>query len=253
MKKRVYTVLTVLAISACVNTGSAKATAPSDIVCIAHRGGASTHTEETAFTYEASISASVKEVEGDVRWTATGYPYMLHDSTLGLFGHPSVALSTISGATATGLTYVSATGDKLLSLYALRQQLIDAPAVRLQLELKTILTEDQWTMLATRVDPIKDRTTITSFNKDTVQEAQIRGYRTGLLSTVFDETTEAPIFAISFSALDADNVALHKRRGVDTQTWTIDTESQWNTAADAGVTGIITNDPVGCMEWTEGT
>jgi hypothetical protein len=177
---------------------------------------------------------------------------MLHNATLGLFGHPSVALADINGATATGPTYVSATGDKLLSLYALRQQLIDAPAVKAQFELKTVLTESQWDMLATRLDPIKDRTTITSFNKDTVQEAQIRGYRTGLLASTFDETTEAPIFAINFSALDPDNTALHKRRGVDTQTWTIDTETQWNEAASAGVTGIITNDPIGCMEWTQG-
>lgn len=230
----------------------AVATLPADIICIAHRGGETSHTEQTAFSYTTALTAGVPEVEGDVRWTSTGYPYMLHDSDMGLFGHPTVALSSISGSTATGPTYESVTGDKILSLYALRQQLVASPTTRTQLELKTVLTEAQWTMLATRLNPIKDRTTLTSFNKDTVQAAQEHGYRTGLLSSTFDETTEAPTFAINYNALEPDDVDIHKRVGVDTQTWTINTVAQWNDAASAGVTAIITDDPVGCMAWTEG-
>jgi glycerophosphoryl diester phosphodiesterase len=57
------------------------------------------------------------------------------------------------------------------------------------------------------------------------------------------------MFAIDFAALEPDDVAIHAGVGVVTQTWTIDTETEWDDAAAAGVTAIITNDPVGCMTW----
>lgn len=224
---------------------------PAPVQCIAHRGGPTTHTEETEPTYEAALDAGVSEVEGDIRWTATGYPYMLHDATLGLFGHSSVAISSVSGTTLGGSTYISTSGDKIESLYALRQQILAHPGARLQAELKTVPTSEQWAMLATRLNPIKDVTTLTSFNADTVQEAQIRGYRTGLLASTFSETTEAPVFAQDFSTIEPDDVDIHKRRGVTTQAWTPDTESAWNDLASAGVTAIITNKPLDCIEWNE--
>lgn len=241
-----------LAVAVLVGAGSVSpdsSAAASPITCIAHRGGAGTHTEETATTYADALTAGVLEVEGDVRWTSTGYPYMLHDATMGLFAHPAVNLADISGTTATGTTYVSTSGDKLMSLYELRELILDHPGSRLQAELKTTLTTAQWTMLATRLDAIKSRVTLTSFSKPTIQAAQEHGYRTGLLSTVFDLTSEGPTFIQDFSTLEPDDVAVHASVGVDTQTYTIDTATDWDTAAAAGVTAIITNDPVGCRTW----
>jgi glycerophosphoryl diester phosphodiesterase len=234
-----------------IGPAPATATAPANVTCIAHRGGdhwSPAHTEETAATYAAAITAGVPEVEGDARFTSTGYPYLLHDATLGLFGHSSTTLAAVSGTVATGPTYVSATGDQLLSLYSLREMLKVVPT-RLQLELKTTLTEPNWVMLASRLDPIKDKVTITSFNPDTVQAAQEHGYRTGYLSSTFSESTEAPTWVQDFATLEPDDVALHAARGVATQTWTIDTANDWDAAAAAGVTGIITNDPAACMVW----
>lgn len=248
-------VLAVALLATAGPVGPARATSPADVECIAHRGGnrwTPAHTEETADTYAAAIAAGVAEVEGDVHWSSTGYPYLLHDATMGLFAHPSVTLASISGTTATGPTYVSATGDQILSLYALRTMLVASPATRAQIELKTVLTDDQWTMLATRLDAIRGRVTITSFNRDTVQAAQVHGYRTGLLSGTPDVTTEAPTFVQDFATLDADDVAAHALVGVATQVYTPDTIADWNAAAAAGVTAIITDDPIGCATWATG-
>jgi glycerophosphoryl diester phosphodiesterase len=239
----------IAAVLAVLSAGTSAGATPPPITCIAHRGGPTTHTEETEPTYTDALDAGVIEVEGDVRWTSTGYPYMLHNADLGLFAHPAVNLADISGTTATGSTYVSTTGDHLMSLYSLRELLLLYPGTRLQAELKTTLTTAQWTMLASRLDPIKARVTITSFSKATVQAAQEHGYRTGLLSSTFDPTTEAPIFAQDFATLEPDDVAIHDGVGVTTQTWTIDTSTQWDAAATAGVTAIITNAPVACMTW----
>jgi glycerophosphoryl diester phosphodiesterase len=245
--------LGIIAVVSLVPRAEAEATAPADVRCIAHRGGTAWtpgHTEQTDDTWDAALAAGVAEIEGDVRFTSTGYPYLLHDANLTLFGHGSVPISSVSGTTATGPTYVSASGDKLMSLYSARQKLVANPGVAAQFELKVEPTEDQWDMLANRLGPIKERTTITSFNRATIQEAQVRGYRTGLLSSTFSDTTEAPIFAINFNALEPDDVDIHSRVGVATQTWTIDTVAQWDDAAAAGVTAIITNDPAGCMAWS---
>jgi glycerophosphoryl diester phosphodiesterase len=243
-----FAAATALALSVISPAGAGAVAAP--VECIAHRGGATTHTEETEPTYEAALDAGVPEVEGDIRWTSTGYPYMLHDATLGLFGHSSVAISSVSGTTLGGATYVSTSGDHIESLYALRQQILAHPGSKLQAELKTVLTSAQWTMLATRLDPIKDVTTITSFDPDTIQEAQIRGYRTGFLASTFSETTEAPIYAQDFSTIEPDDVDIHNRRGVTTQAWTPDTVSAWNDLRSAGVSAIITNKPLDCMTWS---
>jgi glycerophosphoryl diester phosphodiesterase len=232
---------------------AAVATAPADVRCIAHRAGnawSPATTEQTAESYAAAIAAGVPEIESDVRFTSTGYPYLLHDANLTLFDHPTVPLSTVSGTTATGPTYVSATGAQLFSLYSARQLLLASPTTLAQFELKTVPTEANWTMLASRLDPIKDRVTLTSFNPVTIQAAQEHGYRTGYLSSTFSESTEAPTWVQDYATLEPDDVDIHARRGVATQTWTIDTEAEWDAAAAAGVTGIITNDPVACLEWS---
>jgi glycerophosphoryl diester phosphodiesterase len=245
-----------LAVAVIFGTGTSTAapTAPADVVCVAHRGGnqwSPAHTEQTGATWEAALAAGVPVIEGDVRFTSTGYPYLLHDANLTLFGHPTVPLSTISGTVASGATYVSTTGDKILSLYSAREKLLAAPDVRAEFELKTTLDADDWTMLASRLDPIRSRVTITSFSKATVQAAQEHGYRTGLLASTFEPTAEAPTYGINFAALEPDDVAIHAAVGVATSTWTIDTQTQWEDAAAAGVTHIITNDPAACMTWTE--
>lgn len=227
-----------------------------NVTCVAHRGGSHwlpAHTEQTEATWDQAIAANVPVVEGDIRFTSTGYPYLLHDATLGLYGHPTVALASVTGTTASGPTYVSATGDKIQSLYSARTKLLAAPGVRAELELKTVLDADDWAMLGTRLDSLRDRVTLTSFNKATVQAAQEHGYRTGLISSAAEATTEAPIYAIDFGALEPDDVAIHASVGVATETWTIDTVGQWDDAAAAGVTSIVTNDPAGCAVWAAGS
>ena len=221
--------------------------APSGVECIAHRGSPTVNTESTAQTFADAIAAGAAELETDVRFTSTGYPYLLHDDHMGVFGAPTVLLANISGTTAVG--YTSGSGDHIMSLYELRQMLVANPTVKLQVELKTAPTVAQWAMLANRLDPIRGRTTVTSFSKATVQAAQEHGYRTGLLSSTFDPTTEAPVFIQSYSTLEPDDVAAHASVGVATQVWTIDTLSEWNAASAAGVVAVITNDLVGCLAW----
>ncbi len=219
---------------------------PPSITCIAHRGGAGDHTESTAATFTAALDAGVTHWESDVRWSSTDYPYLLHDASLGVFGHPEIELADVSGATAT--MFVSPSGDHLMSLFELRQ-LVAPTSVDLQLELKTPPTAEQWTMLASRLDPIRDRVTLSSFSPATVRAAQDHEYRTALLAATDSVTTLAPTFIVASTALSTADVSRHRAVGVDTQTYTLDTVTGWQDAASAGVTAIITNRPAACEAW----
>ncbi len=221
--------------------------APGPIRCIAHRGGESTHTEQTIPTFAENIAAGVTEVEGDVRFTETGYPMMLHDAALTKFGS-SLLLANLS--TGEAKSHVSDSGNVIATLYELRTLLLANPTIKLQLELKEAMTPEEWTMLASRIAVLGNRVTLTSFSLATVRQAQDRGYRTGFLSPVQNITTAAPVFIVHAAQVESDDVAAHLEAGVRTQVYTPDTVSAWEMARTAGVSAIITNKPLQCMTWS---
>lgn len=227
----------------------AGAEASSHVECIAHRGGATTHTEETSATYTDVLVAGVAEIEGDIRWNRTGYPMMLHDTHLGKFGRSDLDLVDLS--TGEAKSHVSASGDVMMTLYELRTLLLAYPSARLQLEIKeATMTEAKWDMLASRIAVLGNRVTVTSFSLATVRQAQDRGYKTGLLASVYSVTTAAPVYAQSWTTIESDDVAAHLEAGVTTQAWTADTETAWNSLRAMGVRTIITNKPLDCMAWS---
>jgi glycerophosphoryl diester phosphodiesterase len=237
-------VCAVLALAVITPAGAASA----DVACIAHRGGESSHTEETLPTYADNIAAGVTEIEGDVRFTSTGYPMMLHDADLGEFGAPTLLLANLG--TGAAKSHESPTHDVIATLYEVRTLLLANPSVKAQLEMKETMTSAMWDMLASRVAVLGNRVTITSFSLTTVRQAQDRGYRTGLLSSTDSITTAAPTFIVDVANLESDDVARHSEAGVATQVYTPDTVTAWNTARAAGVSAIITNKPLECATWS---
>jgi glycerophosphoryl diester phosphodiesterase len=230
----------------CLGAQPADSAAP-PVECIAHRGGAHTgHTEETIPAYRAALALPV-QVEGDIRWTATGIPVLLHDPDLGVFGAPGVNVAAVS--TTTAKTYRSPSGDVIATLYEVRQLLAATAGARAQLELKTALTAAQWVTLADRLNPVRVQVTITSFSLASVRAAQDHGWRTGLIGTGDTAATSAPIYVEASGNVDAASVARLRSVGVTTQAWTPDTPAAWDTAAAAGVSGVITDDPAGCRAW----
>jgi glycerophosphoryl diester phosphodiesterase len=224
--------------------------APDGVSCIAHRGGiVAGHSEETIPTYTSALTTMPDvEIEGDIRFSRTGYPMMLHNGHLGEFGAPTVLLADLSVGQAKA--FVAPTGDTMASLYDLRILLLAHPGARAQLELKEAMTPERWTMLASRIDVLRPRVTLTSFNINTVREAQDRGYRTGFLSSADHPTTAAPLFIQAWAQIDAASVQAHTDVGVQTQAYTPDTVAAWNTVLSAGVTAIITNQPAACLAWS---
>jgi glycerophosphoryl diester phosphodiesterase len=200
--------------------------------------------------YTSAAADGLTVLDGDVRWSSTGYPYMLHNADMGLFGHASVDLADISGTTAS--SYRATDGSQIASLYQVSQLLQLNPGVGLEVELKTTLTEAQWAMLATRLDPIRGMTTVTSFSLATVRAAQDHGYRTAYLVSAPTSSTAAPVVDQDYPTITRAEVLKLAAVGVNVEAWTPNTVSEWNALADLGVTAINTDDPRACVTWAAG-
>lgn len=227
----------------------------SSIECVAHRGNPTTHTEETMPTYTAILATDPDAIDGDIRFTSTDYPYMIHDATMGQFNHPSVDIADISGTTA--VSYLSDSGDHIASLYEVRQALLSSPDVKLEVELKTVPTSAQWVMLANRLGPIVNRTTVTSFNLNTVRTAQDNGYRTAWLVEAPTTSTAAPTVDENYASITAGEVSGLNDVGVNVEGWAPDpahpdNSSDWNALLAKGVRTFNTDDEAGCMSWKVG-
>jgi hypothetical protein len=244
---RLATISAGFLVFAAFSPSEAKAVFP--IECIAHRGGiVAGHSEETVPTYMVALAGGY-QIEGDIRFGRTGYPMMLHNATLGVFGRPDLELADLSVGQAKD--HEAPTGDVMATLYEVRVLMLAQPGARAQFELKETMSAAEWTMLATRLDGLESTVTLTSFSLATVRAAQDRGYRTGLLASDDSVTTASGVYAQEWSTIDAASVAAHRAVGVDTQAWTPDTEAAWDTMATAGVTAIITNKPTECTGWSD--
>jgi glycerophosphoryl diester phosphodiesterase len=218
------------------------------VECIAHRGGTGTgHTEETNVVYTASMDAGVPEVEGDVRFTSTGYPMLNHDADLTQFGAPTLALSSLTQTQAQ--SHTSASGDTMLSLWGLRTLLLSHPGTRLQVEMKETMTTAKWDMIDSRLAVVRDQVTITSFSLTTVRQAEDRGYRSAWLLAAPSSSTAAEVDVQDYTTITAAHVAALIAVGVSTQAYTPDSPADWTALAADGISALVTDDYSGCMVW----
>lgn len=248
MRIRTIGALCALVLTLLAPAGGASATAQ-PVTCVAHRGAATTHTEETLPTYSAALAGGAIHLDGDVRWTSTGYPYLIHNADMGLFGHPDKDIADITGTVA--VSYLSASGDHIASLWDIRQLLISNPSATIEIELKTVLSQAQWDMLGTRIDEIRSRVMVVSVNLDTVRTAQDRGYRTARHASSITRATSSPIVDQDYTTITAQSVADLADVGVVTEAWTPNSESDWTTLANKGVTIINTDDVFACLAWND--
>lgn len=222
----------------------ARAEVVSSVTVRAHRGGIHANLiENTALNYRAAAAEGRLAWEGDIRFTSSNIPMMLHDSTLALFGCPtkSIATTTVTGARAC----VAPNGQTVSTLYEMLVEM-KAAGANAWVELKTNPTSVQWVELDSRLAPYKDRIVIESFLAPALLAATTRGYSTALLSTtaVLPSTLPAGTdwFAPTWTAITATQVTAMHTAGYKVTAWTVNTLDRPKVAA--GVDEIISNDAV---------
>lgn len=231
---------------------SAPATA-AGITVIAHRcnGATDIYTEQTQTACVKAVAAGATTIDGDLRWTSTNTPVMLHDPDLGVFGAPTVQINAVSYTAAR--QYVSAEGQVLSTLTQLRDLAL-ATGVDLSIEPKTTMTTAQWDKTDTALAPVKDRVLLNSFTPATLTQAAARGYTRLALNANVDVAPAAVPAGVGIviqkaSTIDAATVAALTAAGIQTWCFECDTPTSWTALTAMGVTGFATDDHDAAEVW----
>jgi glycerophosphoryl diester phosphodiesterase len=232
--------------AAYATTGTSACPAPA-----AHRGG-DYYTQSTARNFTASARAGAKVWETDVRFDRTGYPFLLHDPDLGIFGAPKLNITDATGAQIAALKATD--GSTVETVWQLGQQLLATPGQRALMELKVTPTTAQWATFAARVKPLGPRVWVASFDSKVTAAARARGYQSAQIDPHASTRTASAVAALGtayeseWSRLTRTYVTQLHAAGVTVYAWTADTPTEWAHVQSVGAVPI-TDDPSGYFAW----
>lgn len=221
--------LTIAAIVACTLAAPAAYGAAYVAPVVAHAGGTEKYPANTLNAFKYALSAGARTLESDVQYQSGGRFY--------LSPNPSSAAASLP------------TLDQLLALgkpYGAKQFV----------ELKFRPNNTIWEQLRPKLAPYLANVTIVSFDKQTLLDGKTRGYRTGLMEELGDQS---PTFIKQFGAVylkhhwsvTAARAAKWKAAGIKVYPWTPDSSVSWARFKSYGtnIAGVITNRPAGYIAW----
>lgn len=260
MPARLRALLAVLALAAFAlvplasspaSSTAAAATWPSPAATvIAHRCNGAGYTEETVVACVRAAATGATTLDVDVRFASTGTPVALHDPDLGLFGAPSVLITSLGWTPAA--QYVSPEGQNLATLRQIRDLAVAAD-VDLSIEPKVRPTATQWAAIDTALGSWKSRTLLNTFDPATFADARARGFERLSFNTYTLPVTVpagADIVTVKGSAMTAANVDVLLLTGVSV--WCFQCEggpAVWNPLLAIGVTGFSVDDHDTAETW----
>jgi glycerophosphoryl diester phosphodiesterase len=235
---------------------------------IAHRGNSSAAPENTLAAFREAVEMGADGVEFDVRLSSDGVPVVIHDETLERTtpGAGKVALHTgqeLTALDAGGWFSPQFRGETLPPLSRVLELLASTPLI-VHIELKTIPDPGLVEAVARLVENagVGRQAVISSFNPNTLQELQSRGFQsrelqskaTGLASALLlDKAVDIPWEA----ALELGCAGIHPNHrwvdgtlverchgeGLAVRPYTVDDPQRALQLLEWGVDGIITNVP----------
>ncbi len=228
---------------------------------IGHRGAPEIAPENTIASLEAAVDRGADWVETDVQFTKDGHPVLMHDDTV---DRTTDGTGRVDQLTAEEISRLTVTGGG--SVPTLEQALssLKPRSARLLLEIKgpqTSAAVDHALRLVSEAG-MTDRTLLQSFDEDVVRDAAASPYGTkvALLRSQLDANPVATArafslgtYAVKLNGLAARPAVVDQLRAadVDVFVWTINSTSEWKTAASWGVDGVITDRPDGFREWRQ--
>ncbi len=241
------------------------------VLNIAHRGGALLAPEETMPAFEAAVLAGVDVLEMDTRSTKDGVIVLLHDAEVDRTTNGSGRISEMTYAEALELDpayHFSTDGGANFPLRGtgikiarLRDVLEGFPQMLFSIEIKDSTIDED--VLDIVVDlGLQDRVVIASFNDPTLR--RVRNSHPEVLTTLTvaesltfarltmaDEASyEPPAWILhtppSFGDVVVDEELTKRadRFGIKIQVWTVNEESEMQSLLNAGVHGIMSDDPI---------
>jgi glycerophosphoryl diester phosphodiesterase len=269
LQKRYLLVSLLLMFGLCVDVLRSAANAESNIIhspsIIAHRGGRKWAPENTLSAFKQSIETGCDGIEIDVQRCKTGQLLVIHDETL--------------ERTTNGAGYVfQKSYDEIRALDAGKwfspqyrdervptlKEVLDLVNGRLivDVEIRNVpvacpgIEDDVIALLAQYKYP--DKIVISSFDHDIlhrIHESAPR-YKLALLTVCipydlgnYAAQVGAKAWNLNMAELREDLVKRAHKARLEVAVWTVNDAKDWQRAADIGVDSIITDDPIGLMEY----
>lgn len=250
MRRAGCALLSLVSVFALVGEAEA-APLPGSVTVIAHRCNGSIYTEQTTLACVRAAATGAEILDGDVRFTSTGNPVMLHNADLGVFNCPTKLIAEVS--TTTAGKCLSDSNQNIMTLYQLKD-LVIATGTRVSIEPKVRPSAAQWDAIDSRLASIKGRVILNSFDPATLGDAAARGYTPLALNTANDlAPAQVPpgvsIVIENAANVDPASVAALTGAGIETWCYACNDPATWQAMVDAGVTGFATDDHDAAEEW----
>lgn len=243
-------------------TSASKAATPR---IIAHRGGRKWAPENTMAGFRKSIEAGVYGIELDIHRCKTGELVVIHDESLqrttdgsGLIKDKSWdELKNLSA----GAWYGKEFTQERLPLLSEVLSLIDGKLV-LNIEIKNApieyagIEDDLLKLLSSYKYP--DKIVISSFDHEVLRRLheKDKSYKVAFLGECifidlpgYAKQVGAEAWNPYFGELRTDAVKEAHKAKLEVNAWTVNDKEQWQSMMEMGVDGIITDDPVGLVNF----
>lgn len=242
----------------------------SNVLVIAHRGGAGLMPENTMASFKNGIALKSDFIEMDAHLSKDGIPVVIHDPTLerttdgfGQISNFTLAQLQTYNAAAKSL---SVTSKEPIPSFAQVLDLAKPTNVKVEVEIK-VPPQGRYNSIEQKmIDEIvahdmTDRVQISSFNMDVIKDVKainpkiktvvlmsvdyFRAYDLNTPKTIIDHVTSlgAEIIAVNKDYLNAKLVQEARARKIIVEVWTVDSESDIKKFIAMGVDGIISNRP----------
>jgi glycerophosphoryl diester phosphodiesterase len=214
-----------------------------------HRGARAVFPENTLPGFQYAISAGADFVELDVAITADDIPVLSHDPILP------------SGDTIRALPF-DALRQAHPSIPTL-DEVLALEGIGFNVEMKSYPEHPEFTpaparcaellLAAIHRRQLESRVIVESFDFRILTEMKRQAPEirlAALLETApLEVPPEAQILAPEYHLLTPDAIAAAHARGIEVIPWTVNEPAGWQRLAQAGVDGIITDDPAALIEW----
>ena len=230
---------------------------------IAHRGASAAAPENTIPAYRAALRAGVSQLDLDVRFTSTGIPVVMHDSTV---DRTTDGTGRVSRMTLTELRALDAgswfspefAGARVPTL----RQALDFGRTRgasFQLELKGRPTSQQLDDFLNRVRwlGMLARVRVIAFDEETI--ALVRSKEPGIATGIIDFSGEprpaeavlpyGSTYVIGVGSVTQTRAAQWRAAGLEVRPWTVNTVKGWSRMAYDDAGPVITDRPVRYLSW----
>jgi glycerophosphoryl diester phosphodiesterase len=219
-----------------------------------HRGARAVLPENTLAAFEYAISAGADYIEMDVAVTRDDVPVISHDPVLR------------SGQVIRELTRAEL--QRADSSVPMLDEVLALAGVRFNIEMKSFPEQPEFTpppercasllLKAIRGRGLESRAIVQSFDFRVLREMKQLAPEIKLAALIesgepdFVETVHearAGIIAPEFHMVTAEKVAAAHEAGIEVVPWTVNLPADWKRLSDAGVDGIITDDPAALIAW----